>query len=167
MQLPAMTIGVNITQPKSTGRIRLATKQSEHAPEIVPQYLNHESDLEGTIRGIRLARQFAERSPLAESIRCELIPGQKRSGDDELTRAISRYAQTLYHPVGTCRMGAAMDSAIDHNFALRGANRLWVVDASILPNQTVGNPNATVMTLAWWAAERIAHQLEASTDRKG
>lgn len=155
----SMTIGVNVTQPQSTGQIRLRSKRPEVAPEIAPGYLNHEADLAGTLVGIRLARELAERSPLAESIRLELIPGDKRSSDDALTRAIGRYAQTLYHPVGTCRIGQVADSVIDHNFAVRGSSNLWVVDASILPGPTVGNPNATVMTLAWWAAERIAHQL--------
>lgn len=111
------------------------------------------------MRGVRLARQLAARSPLAESIRCESIPGEKRASDGELARAISRYAQTLYHPVGTCRMDLGTEGAIDHNFALQGTERLWVVDASILPELTIANPNATVMTLAWLAADRISRRL--------
>ena len=155
----SMTIGVNVTQPQSTGQIRLRSGHPEVAPEIAPGYFNHEADLAGTLVGIRLARELAGRSPLAESIRRELIPGEKRSSDEAISRAIRRYSQTLYHPVGTCRMGHAANSVIDHNFAVRGSGNLWVVDASILPRPTVGNPNATVMTLAWWAAERIARQL--------
>jgi len=56
-------------------------------------------------------------------------------------------------------LGEDSDSVIDHRFRLRGAQQLWVVDGSVLPKHTVGNPNATIMTLAWWAAERIADQL--------
>lgn len=157
--VPSLTIGVNVTRPESTGSVRLTSKRYDGAPEIDPGYFKRESDLEGTIAGVRLARQIAERSPLAESIHCETIPGARRQTVDELTRSIGRYAQTLYHPVGTCRLGGTVDAVIGPDFALRGANRLWVVDASVLPQEPVGNPNATVMMIAWWAAEQIANRL--------
>ncbi len=155
----SMTIGVNLTQPESTGRVRLTSKRPCDEGLIEAGYLERESDLEETIRGVRLCREIAQRPPLCDSIRRESLPGTKRSGNDEIARAITRYAQTLYHPVGSCRMGEDADSVIDHDFAVRGGKRLWIVDASILPNLTLGNPNATVMTLAWMAAERIARQV--------
>jgi choline dehydrogenase len=154
----AMTIGVNVTQPQSSGCVRLVSQSPQDAPSIEPRYFDHEVDLSQTIRGVRLARDIASRSPLVEFIRRELVPGEKRFGDAEIARAVGRYAQTLYHPVGTCRLGL-VDSVIDQRFAVHGVERLWVVDASILPQLTEGNPNATVMTLAWLAAEMISEQV--------
>jgi choline dehydrogenase len=156
---PAMTIGVNLTQPQSSGHIRLGTKSPLESPVITPNYLAQPADLDGTIRAVHLAREIAQRMPLSESLRAELVPGSQRLDDEQIARSIRRYAQTLYHPVGTCRMGRETDAPIDGDFALREADQLWVADASILPGLTVGNPNAMVMTLAWIAAERIACQL--------
>ena len=124
-------------------------------PEISTHYLSQRIDLEQTIRAVRLARYLAEQSPLLTTIRRELLPGPKRNSAGELTRAISRYAQTLYHPVGTCRLG----SVVDHRLAIPGTNRLWVVDASVFPQVTVGNPNASILMLAWFAADLLSSQL--------
>lgn len=157
--IPAMTIGVNVTKPDSTGCVRLHSQSPHQPPVIEPRYLESESDLETTIRGVRLARRIVARSPLGNTILRELIPGRSRAADQEVARSVARFAQTLYHPIGTCRLGHDSNSVIDHSFRLRGAQQLWVVDASVLPHHTVGNPNATIMTLAWWAAVQIAAQV--------
>jgi choline dehydrogenase-like flavoprotein len=151
----AMTIGVNVTQPQSSGHLRLISSRADVSPELAPNYLGRRIDLERTIRAIHLARQLAEQPPLNKMIRRELLPGPKRGSAEELTRAISRYAQTLYHPVGTCRLGAV----VDEQLAIRGTERLWVVDASILPQLTVGNPNASILMLAWFAADLLKNQI--------
>jgi choline dehydrogenase len=151
----AMTIGVNVTQPRSLGHLRLVSSQADVPPELSPNYLSRRIDLERTIQAIHLARHLAEQPPLRQVIRRELLPGPKRSSVVELTRAISRYAQTLYHPVGTCRLG----SVVDHQFAIPGTERLWVVDASIFPQVTVGNPNASILMLAWFAADLLKNQV--------
>jgi choline dehydrogenase len=151
----AMTIGVNVTQPQSSGHLRLISSRADVSPELAPNYLGRPIDLERTIRAIHLARQLAEQPPLNKMIRRELLPGPKRSSAEELTRAISRYAQTLYHPAGTCRLGAV----VDEQLAIRGTERLWVVDASILPQVTVGNPNASILMLAWFAADLLKNQI--------
>ena len=153
--ISAMTIGVNVTQPQSSGHLRLVSSRPDVPPEISTNYLSRRIDLERTIQAIHLSRHLARQPPLREMIRRELLPGPKRSTDDELARAISRYAQTLYHPVGTCRLG----SVVDEHLAIPGTNRLWVADASILPQVTVGNPNASIMMLGWFAAELLSNQL--------
>lgn len=157
--VPWMTLGVNVTQPRSTGRLRLTSRNPQIAPQVEPGYLQQSVDLDDTIAGVRLARRLAARSPLLESIHEESLPGAKRTSEEAVARAIRRYAQTLYHPVGTCRLGVEPDAPVNHLFAVRGTNRLWVVDGSLLPKLTVGNPNATIMSLAWMAAPSITSQL--------
>jgi choline dehydrogenase-like flavoprotein len=157
--MPAMTIGVNVTQPASAGSLRLTSADPSAPPEITAGYLQNTSDLEGTIQGVHLAREIAARSPLAESLQDERVPGSRRISDDEIARSIRRYAQTLYHPSGTCRLGTDRDTPIDDQLAIRGTERLWAVDASVLPHPTLGNPNATLMMLAWFAGQRIASQV--------
>jgi choline dehydrogenase len=157
--MPAMTIGVNVTQPASAGSLRLTSADPSAPPEITAGYLQNTSDLKGTIQGVHLAREIAARSPLAESLQDERVPGSRRISDDEIARSIRRYAQTLYHPSGTCRLGTDRDTPIDDQLAIRGTERLWAVDASVLPHPTLGNPNATLMMLAWFAGQRIASQV--------
>ncbi len=151
----AMTIGVNVTQPQSSGHLRLVSSRADVPPELEPNYLSQRIDLERTIGAIHLARLLAEQPPLHKVIRRELLPGPKRRSAEELTRSISRYAQTLYHPVGTCRLG----SVVDDQLAIPGTERLWVVDASIFPQVTLGNPNASILMLAWFAADLLKKQV--------
>lgn len=154
-----MTLGVNLTRPSSQGAVTIASNDALDPPLIEPNYLDSTSDLEGTIDAVRMARRIAEQPPLSEWIKREVLPGPKRHRDAIIGKSIARYAQTLYHPVGTCRMGDQLDSVTDPNFAVRGAERLWIADASILPRLTTGNPNATVMTLATLAADSIGRQV--------
>ncbi len=152
----AMTIGVNVTDPASRGSIALDSCRAHDPPRISPNYLHDGGDVEGTIQAVRLARTLATRHPLCDWVDSELLPGIKRDTDESIARSISRYAQTLYHPVGTCAVGSSADAVVSPDFALRGCERLWIADASLFPRMTTGNPNAAVMTLAAMAAESIA-----------
>ncbi len=155
-----MTVGVNLTQPRSRGSVTVASKELQIPPCIRPNYLADESDLAGTIEAVQLARRIAFETCFAEWIAREVLPGPKRESDASIAKSIARYAQTLYHPAGTCRMGPQTDSVVDSEFALRGTEGLWIADASVLPRLTHGNPNATVMTLATLAADAVKRQIE-------
>ena len=85
----------------------------------------------------------------------ELLPGVKRTTDQAIAKSITRYCQTLYHPIGTCAMGTASDTVVDPDLRVRGTGGLWVADASILPQMPRGNPNATVMTVAKFCQSKI------------
>ncbi len=141
---PAMSIAVNVTKPKSRGHVQISDAQTESRPLIEPNYLFDDDDLKATIEGVRLARQFAQSAPLSGYVKTELVPGIKRTTDEQIARSITRYAQTLYHPVGTCGLSRVVDS----EFNVRGTESLSIVDSSILPEISVGNPNALIMTLA-------------------
>ncbi len=148
----AMTIAVNATQPTSRGHVAIRSRNASDPPQIDPNYLADREDVETTIAGVKLARAIAMQLPLQNWIGPELLPGSKRTSDEGIAKSISRYAQTLYHPVGTCGLGRVVDA----NLSVIGTERLSVVDASVFPEVTVGNPNAMVMTLATLFANQIA-----------
>ncbi|NND99064.1 MAG: GMC family oxidoreductase [Pirellulaceae bacterium] len=139
----AMTIGVNVTQPHSRGRIVITSSDPYARPRIEPNYLASGNDLQKTIDAVRMARKLAERQPLASFVTGELVPGTRRESDESIAKSIARYAQTLYHCAGTV------------SGVILPAENLHVVDASVLHRITYGNPNATVMTLAHCIAQRM------------
>ena len=156
-----MSIGVNVTQPKSSGHLRITSLDPIEPPEIHPNYLNHEDDLEATVRGVEFVRELAQTSKLSKIIESESLPGNKRSTEQALIRSIQRYSQTLYHPLGSCAVGCEEAAPVDPEFRLRNSKGLWIVDGSIFPGITMGNPNATIMTLAWMAAEEIIANVDS------
>ncbi|MFG0261709.1 MAG: GMC family oxidoreductase, partial [Novipirellula sp. JB048] len=151
----AMTIAVNATKPRSRGEVTIGSLQASDPPQIDPNYLADPRDLETTLAGVELARSIARESPLRDWLGAELLPGSKRASDRAIGKAIARYAQTLYHPVGTCGLGEVVDA----NLAVIGTERLSVVDASVFPELTRGNPNAMVLTLAALFANQLAASL--------
>lgn len=153
-----MTIGVNATQPQSTGVLRLQSADPRMPVSIDPRYLQDASDRETTINGIRFTRHLITETSLSQWTRAETLPGKKRNSDHDLEKAISRYSQTLYHPTGTSHLGARPSSVVTPDFQLRGLRQAWVVDASVLPQLTLGNPNATTMLLAFKAAKKLVDQ---------
>jgi choline dehydrogenase len=142
--MAAMTIAVNATRPRSRGRLTIESADPHAAARIEANYLDAEADLHTTIEAVRLARRLAAREPLQSWTRGELLPGAKRQSDESLARSIRRYAQTLYHPVGTCAIG----TVVNERLMVCGTENLQAVDASVLPALTSGNPNAMVMTVA-------------------
>ncbi len=150
-----MTLGVNATQPQSTGMLQLQSSDPRVPLSIHPNYLQDTSDRDVTIDGMRLARRLVAETDLSRWIVTETLPGKKRDTGQDMKRAISRYSQTLYHPAGTSRLGTMSASVVSPDFRLKGFRQAWVVDASILPRLPHGNPNATIMLLAFKAASKL------------
>ena len=150
------TIGVNVTQPQSCGHLHLRSADPSEPPAITSKYLDQHQDLEQAIQGVEFVRELAKLGAFRDTILTEVLPGPKRSTAGAIARSIERYSQTLYHPLGTCAAGNHPEDAVDHRFRLRNSCGLWVVDGSVFPGITMGNPNATIMSLAWMAAEEIA-----------
>ncbi|TWU60333.1 Alcohol dehydrogenase [acceptor] [Rubripirellula tenax] len=151
-----MTIAINLTRPRSSGTVTLSSPHACSLPVIQGGYGRDDRDIEELVEGVEMVRSIARGSGLGEWVERELIPGQRREGEQAIRKAISRYAQTLYHPTGSCQFGNQIDSPVDVDFKVRGFDGLWAVDASVLPSVTTGNPTASVMTMAWVAAESIA-----------
>jgi choline dehydrogenase len=153
----ALTVLVTLVDVASRGRIRLASRDPRHKPLIDPAYLADARDLGALAVGVRLAREYAAAAPLAKMCAAELAPGAGAGTDRELRDYIRRGVVTLYHPAGTCAMGADQkNSVVDPQLRVRGINGLRVVDASVMPALPRGNTNAPVIAIAERAADLIA-----------
>ncbi len=149
---------VCVLRPHSRGTIRLASANPADAPVIDPDFLSDPRDMATLKAGARLMRQIMEAPALARYRGRELYPSG--STDVDLEEAIRACADTIYHPVGTCRMGSDMAAVVDPALKVNGVEGLRVVDASIMPRLIGGNTNAPVIMIA----EKIAASIRA--DRK-
>jgi choline dehydrogenase len=107
------------------------------------------------LEGVKLTRAIAAVGPLAKYAKCELLPGPAAKDDSALGAHIAKYAETLYHPVGTCKMGSDAAAVVDSELRVRGVEGLRVVDASIMPTIPGGNTNAPTIMVAEKAADLI------------
>ncbi|WNI17996.1 GMC family oxidoreductase [Actinacidiphila sp. ITFR-21] len=160
-----VTLGVVLLRPRSHGTIRLAPADPAGHPLIDPRYLSDPAgeDLRALTAGVRLAQRVLTRPALADRLGAPLTPGAydwSDKGAEALTRG---YAETLFHPVGTCRMGPDEDSVLDPRLRLRGIEGLRVVDASAMPSIPRGHTHAPTVMLAERAADLILNDSAAAT----
>jgi choline dehydrogenase-like flavoprotein len=152
-----LTLHVCDLLPKSRGRISLASPDPAAPPRIAASYLSHPDDLAVLMNGLELARRIVQAPPLAGHVARETLPGPQVTSDSALAADIRARAETIYHPVGTCRMGRDATSVTDPAGRVRGVSGLRVVDASIMPQIIAGNTNAPTMMIA----ENIARMMFA------
>lgn len=159
---PAFTASVCDLRPQSRGFVRIKSADPQAAPAIAPRYLSHEADRAKAARALRLTRRIAAQAALAPYRPQEYLPGPHYLNDEELAEAAGNIGTTIFHPVGTCRMGRADDpgTVVDSRLRLRGFQGLRVVDASIMPTITSGNTSSPTIMIA----ERGSAMLRA--DRK-
>ena len=141
--------------PKSRGSVRLASADSKADPLVDPNFLEHPDDVEILFKGIEITREAARHPELKSLIAEELAPGIKHQSRQELREQISLRASTVYHPVGTCRMGSDDDAVLTPDLKVRGVEGLRVADASIMPTITGGNTNAPCLMIGEHAAAMI------------
>ena len=149
------TLLPSLVAPHSRGQIRLASGDPQAYPLIEPDYLSDERDMDVLLRGMRLARQVGESAALSAYRTREAMPGEAVQSDDELRDYIRAQAMTIYHPVGTCKMGHDDLAVVDDQLRVRGLSGLWVADASVMPTIVRGNTNAPTIMIAEKAAEFI------------
>jgi choline dehydrogenase-like flavoprotein len=143
-------------RPKSIGEIRLQSADPMAKPAIFPNYLSHPDDIESLVKGVRLARKVLAAKAFDEYRGEELIPGKTTTDDDESIKAFIRAkAETIYHPVGTCKMGHDPMAVVDAELRVHGLSGLRVVDASIMPLLVGGNTNAPTVAIAEKAVDMI------------
>jgi choline dehydrogenase len=153
--VPAFTASVCNLRPESRGRVRIKSPQPDAPPAIAPNYLATEADRMVAAAAIRLTRRICAAPALARFRPQELRPGAAAQSDAELARAAGEIGTTIFHPVGTCRMGADPGAVVDERLRVRGLLGLRIADASIMPTITSGNTNAPVIMIAEKAADAI------------
>ena len=149
------SLGPTLVRPKSRGRVCLHSSDPFVTPSIQPNYLTEPSDLETLENGVRLAREIVSQSAYADYRGDELTPGPNVSTDAALSDYIRETSETLYHPVGTCRMGIDHEAVVDLELRVQGVDGLRVVDASVMPDIINGNTAAPTMMIAEKAADLI------------
>jgi choline dehydrogenase len=155
---PAFTASVCNLNPTSRGTVRLRSPRPEDAPAIAPQYLATPEDRQVAADSLRVARRIAAQPALARYQPQEFKPGVAYQSDDDLARLAGDIATTIFHPVGTARMGRADDplAVVDPHLRVRGVRGLRVVDASVMPTITSGNTNSPTLMIAEKAARWVA-----------
>jgi len=144
---------VAVLRPQSRGSVGLRSPDPRDAPRIDPNFLADDADVKTLLAGVKKAREIMEGAPLAPHRGAELFAdGQD---DDALVARMRRRADTIYHPVGTCRMGIDVMAVVDPALRVRGLENLSVVDASVMPTIVGGNTNAPAIMIAEKAATRL------------
>ncbi len=152
---PGMTLGFWQHRPESIGSIHIAADDPDRHPVIRPNYLATQTDCDTMTGALKLARKIFEQPAIAPYIECETIPGPERTSDDELLHYCRSNGATVYHPIGTCKMGDDPMAVVDSSLRLRGLQGLRVVDASVMPRMVSANTNAAVLMIAEKAADMI------------
>jgi choline dehydrogenase len=152
---PAITVSVCNLRPESRGSCHIAAPDLDRQPLIRPYYLSTEGDRAVALRSVRQARRIMTAKALRGYRPQEILPGTKVESDPELLREIGNIATTIFHPVGTCRMGHDEDAVVDPQLRVRGVDGLRTVDASIMPRIVSGNTASPVIMIAEKAADLI------------
>jgi choline dehydrogenase len=146
------TIHTCVLRPASRGRLTLRSASPADKVAIHANYLSEPADLDALVAGIRLVREIGAAAPFDPYRANEVFPGEHRATTDAIVASIREKAETIYHPVGTCRMGSDGDAVVDTQLRVRGVTGLRVVDASVMPSLVSGNTNAPTIMIA----ERVA-----------
>jgi len=149
------TLGPTLLRPRSRGSVRLRSRDPLAPPAIDPAYLADDADLATLVEGLRVSRRIAAARAFDRYRGAEVLPGAAATSDAALAAHVRQRAQTLYHPAGTCRMGADRLAVVDAHLRVRGLEALRVADASVMPAIVGGNTNAPVIMIAERAADLI------------
>ena len=147
-RFPAFTASVCNLRPESRGTVALKSPDPEEPPAIAPNYLSTPGDRQAAVDAIRLTRRIAAAPSLAPYRPEEVLPGRERDTDADLARAAGDIGTTIFHPVGTCRMGADPQAVVSDRLSVHGLENLRVVDASVMPAITSGNTNSPTVMIA-------------------
>ena len=145
----------NLSRPESRGSITIRSADPLQHPAIEPNYLSAENDIRVLRAGIRISREIVAQQAFDPYRGAELMPGPDVQTDAELDAFIRQNSETLYHPVGTCRMGQDPGAVVDEQLRVHGVQGLRVVDASVMPRLVSGNTNAPTIMIAEKASDMI------------
>jgi choline dehydrogenase len=153
----AFTASVCALRPTSRGSVHINSPDSQLAPLIAPNYLSTDRDREVAVNALRLTRRIVASPALKKYSPEEILPGSEYRTDEELAMAAGKVGTTIFHPVGTCRMGVLNDpdAVVDSRLRVIGLSGLRVVDASVMPVITSGNTNSPTLMIAERASAMI------------
>jgi choline dehydrogenase len=151
----AITPSVCNLQPTSRGHVSIKNADPAAHPAIAPSYLATDEDVDIAVAGLKFTRRIMRARALARFAPEEFLPGAALASDADLKRAAGDLGTTIFHPVGTCRMGADEHAVVDDRLRVRGVTGLRVVDASVMPRITSGNTNAPTVMIAEQGADFI------------
>ena len=154
-RFPGFTVSYWQCHPERRGRITLRSANPLDDPLIETNYLSAQKDRDVMVEGLKMVRNIYRQDAFKSEWTRELVPGDDYVTDDELLEAIRKKSSTVYHPVGTCRMGEDERSVVDPELKVRGVDGLRVIDASVMPKITSANTNAATYMIAEKAAEMI------------
>lgn len=163
-RFPGISFSVVPLRSEARGQVTLVSADPEAAPRIELPLLGHADDLKRLSDGVAWVRRIVAQSPLSDAIVREIQPGPAKADTQagtDLAAFARAQATTIYHPVGTCRMGRDTGSVVDSRLRVRGVAGLRVVDASVMPRIVSGNTNAATMAIAERAATMLLADLQA------
>jgi choline dehydrogenase-like flavoprotein len=146
---------VCVLRPKSIGSVGLASPDSRVAPRIDPNLLDHDDDIETLLKGYRMTREIIAQTPMASFGLRDFYSAGLHS-DEQLVEILRKRTDTIYHPVGTCKMGQDDMAVVDSQLRVHGIDGLRVIDASIMPTLVGGNTNAAAIMIGERGAEWVA-----------
>jgi choline dehydrogenase len=152
---PGMTLGVTGLRPTSRGSIHAESADMQVPPAICPNFLATQEDQQCLVNGMRIARDLMSKPAIGRYIDHEMSPGNLVQSDDDWLHFARENGQTIYHPVGTCRMGSDRQAVVDPHLRVNGVTGLRVVDASVFPSMVSGNTQGAVMAVAERASDLI------------
>jgi choline dehydrogenase len=153
--IPGITCGVWQSRPQSRGYVRALSSCIKDAPLIQPNYLKETIDQDVLIQGVKICRDLLKTSNMKKISIKETLPGKNIKTDSEILNFIKNNGATVYHAIGSCRMGIDKDAVVDTNLKLNGFENLRVADASIMPTMPSGNTNAATLMIAEKASDLI------------
>lgn len=154
-----------LMRPKSLGSVHCKSADPEEPPLIDPNFFADEDDLERLAKGLRLAVDILESKPF-DAVRGQMLYPIERNDFEALKAYCRQYADTEYHPVGTCKMGPDSDpmAVVDAQLRVKGVNALRVIDASVMPYLVSGNTNAPSIMIGEKGADMIKHACQQYAD---
>ncbi|MCP1337919.1 GMC family oxidoreductase [Futiania mangrovi] len=158
---PGMTLAIQPLRSESVGSVHVRSPNPEDPPAIRPNFFTARSDQESLIEGMKIGRRIVEQVPLKRYLDLELTPGRDVRTDEQLLAYGRDTGQTIYHPVGTAKMGVDPMAVVDQRLRVQGIEGLRVVDASVMPTIVSGNTNGPVLMIAERASAMILEDARA------
>jgi choline dehydrogenase len=158
-RFPGFSASTTQCRPQSRGKVEIRSGDPLAAPRIVANYLQEPADARALVAGLRLLREIYSQPSFRELVAGEHVPGDMVSTDAKLEAYARQTGGTIYHPVGTCRMGGDDQSVVDSRLRVRGVSGLRVIDASVMPTLVSTNTNAAVIMIGEKGADMLLHDM--------